>query len=744
MNDTLALTSLKLDAATAPTALTLAPPAGSPAPPLPLGSTPLTIGAGPRCVLKVAGPGVAPIACVVTPIAAGASVRYWGGECRVNGEPFDEATLSAGDTLRVGPIEYSVVAGDVEEPLQTIPASGVRNEPADPPPVPGAPVGDSPERPAAVAGQRLASDRARVRRLAAAVREERRRAAATSQQLTESEVTIARLESQLASAAESRSVEPEQTSNGLTARLNQAEEQLAVAADAIEAAHDRIALLEGLLEEARGGAAPAAAPPTEQAAADSEAAPAAAARPAPPQEADAWPTEPGKELSAWPADAEAAILPVDTPEAAPAAASEAASAAPAIEETTAEESAPEESAPEESAGGRADDRQTADDGSDDATWGIEALAASASPAEAAALWGFTESCSDDDVTEPESATAPDEVALADAQAAPAEEAAEGPEAAIGESPTIGPEEPAAAEPEDDPVAALNPENSPVAALAEVPVEEPPAAPADEPAPAQPEEEPPVAEAAPPQSFIERYRHLIPDDEPQPTPAQPTPAQPASAQPALAPPPALAAPSEPAPVADAGEESIDEYMRKMMERIRGRALASDPQPVATPQTGPAPPKPAAAQSVEPIESTPTQPLPAPAAGEASIGAAPEEGDPSSEWPLPQPKIKPAKPRTPPADIGAMRQLANQSARQAIDVANVRQTRERATWRFGVAAFVFVCGAALAVTSTISTGAQFILGVAGLSGGGWYFMHTLHQTESAAAQRKRAAKPPASDD
>lgn len=215
------------------------------------------------------------------------------------------------------------------------------------------------------------------------------------------------------------------------------------------------------------------------------------------------------------------------------------------------------------------------------------------------------------------------------------------------------------------------------------------------------------------SFIDRYRHLLPDDD-----------EATSAEPVVAP-----APIE-TPFVDEGEtaaedDSIDDYMQKMMERIRGGTAAPEPSAPALPKAVAPPPTSVAA--------------PAPP-------AAPIEAEQvklaSSEAPLSSlDELKPSPRAVSAVDMDQMRMLANQSARQAIDVANVRQTREKITLTLVVSGAVFCCGALAAITAPSALGKQFLLGLLALAGSGWYFVRTLRGAETNArlAKELTAAEP-----
>lgn len=696
-------------------ALAIAPAGGSPAPALPLAGAPVTIGSGPRCVLRVTEPGVAPIECVISPTAQGPQVRYWAGECRLNGATFEEAPLREGDRLKVGLRLYEIVAA--ETPSSRAPSEA------------NAPGGETTPTPAATsqaaataAQARLASDRRRVARLADALRRERRDARLTSEQLATSEAAVAdllaRLEHSLASAA-AQSAEADEA---LVGRLCEAEEKLAVAADTIVSAHERVAELERLLEESRTNPQPNAVIAALGADDSSE----------PEPQDDRWFGRPlasdaPQPSAPWPSpiadepqlDSEADSL--DSSDASDEA------AVSALDAVTVAAEVERDGQPQDQTVAR-----TAED--DEPAWGIESLTPSSSPSEAAALWGLTSEKSADEPetpsadksvdTLPESATVAADPSQQEAsddesiEAAPGStvELADEP-AALSDIPTDAGAPFAAA---DESVATpLVPCADQLGTDTAAPIASEPGEVVATDAFTTPEE---------PASFIERYKHLIPDEE---SPEAPEPIAPP------APPEPVAFggfPANEAAAADDGDESIDEYMRKMMERIRGGAPEPAPEPVdprPQPAVQPTAPTALVAPVQESLAGTTALESPAP--------------DASGSQPMQSlSEIKRSENRVVQADMGALRQLANQSARHAIDVANVRQTREQALVRYGLAVFVFGCGVMLTITSTIATGAQFILGTGLLAGGGWFFMHTLRRNTAAIELRKRTTAAPAGDE
>lgn len=90
---------------------------------LPLGKT--TIGSSPRCNLRIPQPGVQPLHCLIVRGPEGLSVRRWAADSQLNGLPFDDAPLSAGDRLVLGGVELELVISQpavAKAPAECVPA----------------------------------------------------------------------------------------------------------------------------------------------------------------------------------------------------------------------------------------------------------------------------------------------------------------------------------------------------------------------------------------------------------------------------------------------------------------------------------------------------------------------------------------------------------------------------------------------------------------------------------------------
>lgn len=86
--------------------------------PIPLGKH--SIGSGPRCSLRLQFPGVVPMQCLIAYDGESLRVRRWAENSYLNGEVFDDAELTAGDVLTLGPVDLEVVQTvEAVEPPET-------------------------------------------------------------------------------------------------------------------------------------------------------------------------------------------------------------------------------------------------------------------------------------------------------------------------------------------------------------------------------------------------------------------------------------------------------------------------------------------------------------------------------------------------------------------------------------------------------------------------------------------------
>jgi hypothetical protein len=93
-----------------------------------------TVGSAPDCTLRLSGPGLRPLHCIILRGEAGATVRRWSPDTQLNGRAFSDALLMPGDRLSVGSIELEVLEdGDLSpqrrpEPGATVPVAELAQE----------------------------------------------------------------------------------------------------------------------------------------------------------------------------------------------------------------------------------------------------------------------------------------------------------------------------------------------------------------------------------------------------------------------------------------------------------------------------------------------------------------------------------------------------------------------------------------------------------------------------------------
>ena len=68
-----------------------------------------TIGSGPTCTHRIVARGVQPLHCLIVRGTAATVVRSISPQTRLNGRPFNDAVLRPGDRLGIGPIDFQVV-----------------------------------------------------------------------------------------------------------------------------------------------------------------------------------------------------------------------------------------------------------------------------------------------------------------------------------------------------------------------------------------------------------------------------------------------------------------------------------------------------------------------------------------------------------------------------------------------------------------------------------------------------------
>jgi pSer/pThr/pTyr-binding forkhead associated (FHA) protein len=80
-----------------------------------------TIGAGPTCSLRINVAGVRPLHCVIARDSQGYTIRRWTNDTLLNGQVFTESPLSVGDRLQLGPVEFEVVAVQADDAPSAVP-----------------------------------------------------------------------------------------------------------------------------------------------------------------------------------------------------------------------------------------------------------------------------------------------------------------------------------------------------------------------------------------------------------------------------------------------------------------------------------------------------------------------------------------------------------------------------------------------------------------------------------------------
>ncbi|TWT87294.1 hypothetical protein Mal64_28320 [Pseudobythopirellula maris] len=177
----------------------------------------------------------------------------------------------------------------------------------------------------------------------------------------------------------------------------------------------------------------------------------------------------------------------------------------------------------------------------------------------------------------------------------------------------------------------------------------------------------------PESYLDRYAHLLQED----GEAEASTPSPAATQ--LPPQPSAALGAGAAEPTDKGgedDESIDDYMAKMMARIRGESAAPAPTPAPAPVRKPSPSETSAPEDAVETEPVAAAEPPAVAKVEFRGGPAPEKAD----------------------ALDQLRQLANQSARKAITLSDHNKGREKVSLNLGLGGVSIGFGCLLATMAT----------------------------------------------
>ncbi len=68
-----------------------------------------TLGSAPRCTHRILARGVQPVHCLIVRGPVATVVRSVSADTRLNGRPFDDAVLKPGDRLTIGPVQFQVI-----------------------------------------------------------------------------------------------------------------------------------------------------------------------------------------------------------------------------------------------------------------------------------------------------------------------------------------------------------------------------------------------------------------------------------------------------------------------------------------------------------------------------------------------------------------------------------------------------------------------------------------------------------
>lgn len=227
---------------------------------------------------------------------------------------------------------------------------------------------------------------------------------------------------------------------------------------------------------------------------------------------------------------------------------------------------------------------------------------------------------------------------------------------------------------------------------------------DKPAEEQAETEKDEAEPAGSVSFIEQYKHLLDEDTQREQEAE-----------MAAPTPAPTPVAEPVETEESNEDECKLYMEQMMARLRGESPSDSSAAPATVETTEVAPEPSSETPSEP--APPEQPkAPITSLDELRSGPKPEQT----------------------ADISALRDLANNSAREAIKIANTKQARETALANLAFSAVAGGIGGFMAWDADGTIGLQLIGGAAAVAGAGYWACRTVSSLKGPKQPKKKATE------
>src|SRR5262245_24807094 len=84
-----------------------------------LRSSKITVGSSPHCTFRLRAAGIKPLHCLILRGARYTIVRRCEADTLLNGSAFEDAPLSAGDILSIGPIKLEVIEGAGPDPRAT-------------------------------------------------------------------------------------------------------------------------------------------------------------------------------------------------------------------------------------------------------------------------------------------------------------------------------------------------------------------------------------------------------------------------------------------------------------------------------------------------------------------------------------------------------------------------------------------------------------------------------------------------
>ena len=83
-----------------------------------------TIGSSPRCTICVRESGIQPLHCLIMVEGSQVTARAWVPDTLLNGQSFDDADLASGDILSIGPLDIEVIGEQIgDAPISRVPTT---------------------------------------------------------------------------------------------------------------------------------------------------------------------------------------------------------------------------------------------------------------------------------------------------------------------------------------------------------------------------------------------------------------------------------------------------------------------------------------------------------------------------------------------------------------------------------------------------------------------------------------------